>query len=156
MVHCKVLTNDSIALNSFWKDFLFAIENKDTSEIRKLSLPQIDCDLCLTIDYKNYSPPDDYIISIDTFLLKNIYDLTKSQLWKAIKLNRCHQDLAVIYDFPRRNLPYDYGKDLILYEMWVQTYKPNEWVKGHEGQSHAFQFVKYKNEYKFYGMTSIP
>jgi hypothetical protein len=152
----KISKKDSIALDIYWKDFLLAIENKDTSEIRRLSLDEIDCDLCLTIDYENYTPKDDYIIPIDTFLLKNIYDLTESQLWKAIKLNRCHQGLCVFYNFLRRNLPGDYGKDLKLYEIWVQTYKPNEWVEGHEGQSHAFQFVKYKNEFKFYGMTSIP
>jgi len=147
---------DSIDFVNYWNSFVEVIEQKDTSGVRSISLSKIDCDLCVTINWENYVPQDDYIIPIDTLLQKNIEDILKSQLWKAIKMNRIHYGLRVIYDFPRRNLPDGYGRNLYLYEAWIQTFLPDEWVKGHEGQSHAFQFVKIGNVFKFYGMTSIP
>lgn len=152
----KLSQDDSLALDNYWKEFYTAIEKKDTAKIRKMSLAEIDCDLCVTCNYKKYTPPDDYIISIDTFLLSNIHEIVKSALWKAIKKRGYRVGLEIIYDYHRKNLPKDYGQDLLLYEIWIQTYLPNEWAKGHEGQSQAFQFINYKNEFKFYGMTSIP
>ena len=62
----------------------------------------------------------------------------------------------IIRNHKPKNLPNDYGNDLILYEVWIQTYSPNEWAKGHEGQNNAFQFVKINDKFKLFGLTSIP
>jgi hypothetical protein len=79
-----------------------------------------------------------------------------SPLYKAIKEKGCTASLQIFKDFKTGNLPKRYPEDLHLYELWIQTYKPNEWTAGHKGQSHAFQFVKVNNKFRFYGVTSIP
>lgn len=56
----------------------------------------------------------------------------------------------------RVTVPKTDSQDFRLYEIWVITYVPDEWAKGHEGQSHAFQFLKIKDRFKFYRLTSVP
>ena len=150
----KISLKDSVELNKMTNDFIKAIENKETKKIKELSLEQIDCALCIATDYNH--PPKDYIVPIDTLINQAYKDFLNSPLFKAIKSRGFRMSEMTIPEYKPRNLPSNYGKDLIVYEAWVQTYKPNEWAEGHEGQSHCFQFVKINNEFKFYGLTSIP
>ena len=151
----KIELTDSIELNKIFSDFIYGIENKDSQKIKKYSLSEIDCDLCIIKDYTIQKKYDD-LISINTFINQAYKNFTESPLYRAYEKRGCRFSKMIIPDFNTRNLPNDYGKDLILYEVWIQTYLPNEWAEGHEGQSHSFQFVKIKNEYKFYGISSIP
>jgi hypothetical protein len=146
---------DSVELNNVWTDFFKAIENKDTKKIKYLSLEQIDCALCISTDTKN-DPPLNYLIPIDTFINQSNRDFINSQLFRAIKKRGIKISEMILVDYKPQNLPKSYGKDFIVYEVWVQTYLPNEWALGHEGQSHSFQFVKINNKFKFYGLTSVP
>jgi len=79
-----------------------------------------------------------------------------SKLWSVVKTKkyRLHIEKQTTYnpDFDKTRK----GKPIRLFEVWFITWEPNELAKGHEGQSHAFEFVKIGNAIKFYGMTSIP
>ena len=152
----KLSYNESISLSNYWNVFKNAIVINDTFNIRNLSLSKIDCDLCVSNNIPNTAPKEDYIISIDSFLIKDMNKIIESQLWFALKTRGYNATFRTIHNYQRRNLPEDYGKDLTIYEIWIQTYLPNEWAEDHEGQSHAFQFIKYKNKFKFYGIASIP
>jgi len=147
--------SDSIELHKAWTFFLKAIENQDTKKIKETSLKNIDCALCISSDNNN-EPEIDYIIPVDTFIYQSYKNFMESPVLKAIKTRGVKNSEIHISDYKPRNLPKSYGKNLILFEIVVQTYLPNEWAPGHEGQSHIFQFVKINKEFKFYGLTSIP
>ncbi len=151
----KISLSDSVELNKVIVEILNAIKNKDTKKIKDNSLEQIDCSLCIPTDYSK-GPRVDNIIPVDTFINQAYINFINSPLYQAIKKRGFRISEMIIPDFRPRNLPNSYGKDLVVYEAWVQTYLPNEWAKGHEGQSHCFQFVKINNAFRLYGLTSIP
>ena len=147
----KISTKDSIELSTVFKKLLNAVENKNEKEFLKLTLAKIDCVNCKddSMEMINYvSNRDLYNNEFKTF--------ENSAVYKALKKRSFHTSCSVIKNYKPKNLPRTYSKDLILYEVWIQTYLPNEWAKGHEGQSNTFQFVKINNEYKLYGLSSIP
>lgn len=152
----RVATKDSIELAKYFKKFQKAFDLENHQAIRDLSLTGIDCDLCITSDYDLSEPPEDDILPIDTFLLKNVKNILESKMWEALKERGYKLSLHKITNYRTSNLPQNYGGLLELYELWIQTFLPNEWAEGHEGQSHAFQFVKLENQFKFYGITSVP
>lgn len=154
MEYRKIGVNDSIKLSNIWTTFFKALESNDIKEIKRNSLKEINCSLC--IDKDNNDPSEDNIIPIDTFINHTSTIFIDSPLFRAIKKGRIHFAELMIPDYRTRNLPKSYGKDLVVFEIWIQTYLPNEWVEGHEGQSHGFQFVKINNNFKFYGLTSVP
>jgi hypothetical protein len=147
----KLSKADSVVLAETFLEFVKAIELKDERKIIALSLDSINCNLCLTNDH-----PKDNIIPIETFINQTFRSFVSSQLYKAIKNNRLQLSIGIIKNFKPKNVPFNFPKDLKLYEVWVQTYLPNEWVKGHEGQSHTFEFIKVDGLFKFYGLSSIP
>jgi len=151
----KISLTDSIQLNIDVNRFVESINKKEIDQIKRISLELIDCSLCITRDY-NDGPPSDYIIAIDTFINLAFQDFIDSPLFRAIKTRGFTFSERFIPDIHPRNLPKTYDKDLVIYEAWVQTYEPNEWAIGHEGQSHCFQFVKINGEFKFYGLDSVP
>lgn len=147
---------ESRSFVSYWMKFKNSIDDRDTAALKLLSLAKVDCDICFTKTNNNYQPAANYSVSIDTFVIKLMLSLPYSKLWMALKNEGYSIYKRVIQDYTSENLSRDYGTKLVLYELWVQTYKPYEWAQGHEGQSHAFQFVKYNKEFRFYGITSIP
>jgi len=48
------------------------------------------------------------------------------------------------------------SKALTLYDVMYVTFEPNEIAKGHEGGSEGFEFVKINNQFRLFGLTSIP
>ena len=143
---------DSIEIDKTFKKFIGAIENKDAETIKRISLSEIDCDLCSDRKY----PKKDYYIPIKKFIKQAFKTYVDSPLAQAVKTRGYRSIVRFIPNSKPQILPSNFGNDLTIYELYVQTYKPNEWMLGHEGQSHAFQFVKVNGEFKFYGMTSIP
>lgn len=151
----KINYSDSLLLDKTWNTFLHAMLKKDDKKLRELSLSRIYCDFCTSPNSKA-TYPGGSIVLIDTFINQIYRDFLGSPLFKAIAKGRCHYSGELIPDYKPGNLPDNYGRDLYLFDVWIRTYLPGEWAKGHEGQSHAFQFVKIKGKYKFFGMTSIP
>lgn len=145
---------DSLGLNRTWTAFLGALESKQNEIIRDISLEEISCALCRNPDAA-YDPSDGFV-PIDTFLNQTNRSFLNSPLHKAIKTRGVRFLILTIPDYHPENVPTTNSQDFRLYEIWVITYLPDEWVKGHEGQSHAFQFLKTKDSFKFYGLTSVP
>lgn len=147
----KLSKADSSLLAQTFSEFIKAIEQKDTGKIKELSLANINCNFCLTNDLS-----EDNIIPIDTFINQSYRNFVSSPLYNSIKKNRLHQSVGIIKEFKPKNVPDNFPKDLMLYEVWVQTYLPNEWAQGHEGQTHVFEFIKTNDIFKFFGLSSIP
>jgi hypothetical protein len=148
----KIEKADSIQLSKTWTQFLTALEQRDNSTIKKMSLNRISCDLCKDND-PNYS---DVFVAIDTFINQTNRIFLTSPLYKAIRKRGVGYSILNIADFKPGNIPKSTSKDLRLFEIWVITYVADEWAKGHEGQSHAFQFIKTEHGFKFYGLRSVP
>jgi hypothetical protein len=146
----KISIKDSIAVNKVFQKLLKAIESKQEKVFLELTLNKVECNNCVeSSDMVNYvSNIDLYNNQFKTFETSAVY--------KALKKRGYHISTNEIKDYKPKNLPKSYAKDLILFEVWIHTYLPNEWAEGHEGQSNIFQFVKIGNEYKLYGLSSIP
>jgi len=145
---------DSLKLETTWNEFINAIGNKDTEKIKEYSLEEIYCDICVI--HKSPNLFTDYILPIDTFINMAFTELIGSQLWKAIHERPLNFLGTTIPDFWTKNLPESFKPNLTLYEIWIETYRQNEWAEGHEGQNHGFQFVLINDKFKFYGITSVP
>jgi hypothetical protein len=150
----KIGKADSIQLSKTWTTFLTALENGDDKTIKRMSLDKISCDLCKDID-ATYSTADD-LIPIDTFVNQTNRSFLNSQLYKAIKKRGVRYSILIIPNFRPSNVPKSASENLQLFEIWVITYVADEWAKGHEGQSHAFQFIKTGDGFRYYGLTSVP
>jgi hypothetical protein len=146
---------DSIEIQKTWTLFKNSIVKEDYENLKKLSLKVIECDICLDRN-NDKAPPKNYYVSIETFIKQSSRIFKESPFSNAIKTRGYNSAVRTILNYKPRNLPKDYGKDFTIYELYIQTFRPNEWAKNHEGQTHAFQFVKVKGEFKLYGLTSIP
>jgi hypothetical protein len=151
--------NEYIELVSAWKIFLKAVSMNDLQIIKDLSVDKIRCLSCLDnteekdkeIEKFKMTEPDWYkklyeekiFIPINKFC-KEDYPIIFSKIFIQ-KL----QNSETIYTVEHYN-------DENIYEVIVTTTKPGEIAPGHEGGQHAFQFIKKNNEYKFWGIDTIP
>ena len=131
--------------------FIKALETKDDASYTSLSLKEVDCAECPGAgelgDLTHFVPAQVFYITVAT-------DFTVSPVYKALIKRGYAFNSMILKDFKPSFLPQNSAKDLKVYEVWVQTYKPNELSKGHKGTSHAFQFVKVNGAFKFFGLTS--
>jgi hypothetical protein len=97
-----------------------------------------------------------YFVPASVFYLNIAKNFDKSPVYKAMVSRGYLFDSITIKNFKPKNVPADFPKDLVLYEVWVPTYLSGELSKNSKGASHGFQFVKIKGDFKFYGLTSIP
>lgn len=144
----KMSKSDSMDFIPFWNEFNLFISQSDTNKIRLNSLQNIKCDICSNSD-KQY-------VTIDTILANSFLTIKTSQLYKAIQQKRINFNQRQQKNIDTTITPKSYGKTLKTFEVWIQTYLPNEFANGHEGQSHCFQFIKHNGNYKLFGITSIP
>ena len=147
----KISINDSIELCKVFKKILSEVKNNSEKEFLKLSLGKIDCANCNSDSFKIIN----YVSNKNLF--KNQFKVfEQSAVNIALKKRGFHISCLVFKNYKPKNLPKKYPKDLTLFEIWIQTFLPNELAEGHEGQSNTFQFVKINNKFKLYGLSSIP
>lgn len=144
----KVSSADSITIDKTWTKFKLAIDEGDTAAVRGLSFRKVDCELCT----KSLNS----VVPIDTFIIGNMNQLLTSPIWKAVHKREYHLSQRTFYNCKLGIVPNSLGQNVEVYEVWIETYKPNEYVEGHEGQNHMFQFVRLNGEFKFHGMSSMP
>ena len=154
MLPVKLKKTDSIGLSLSWIKFKKALLINDSPALHRLSLPLLDCDLYQEAD-PNKLPKDNFM-PIDTFIKQFTYHMPDSKLWSVVKTKKKRLRVENAIDFHPRNVKHQKSKSLMIYEVWYTTWEPDELQKGHEGQAHAFEFVKINGEFKFYGITSIP
>jgi hypothetical protein len=148
----KISRKDSIQLNLAWNKFKKGLMERDTNNLHILSLKLVDCKDCISME--KYSI-DDTFVPIDTFLNKAFREFDISKKWTSIKTKNYTILTREIKNYQPKNLNPKCGKDLIIFELWFITMEPNK-ITGYEGQSHAFQFIKLNNQFKFFGVTSVP
>ena len=143
---------DSIALDRTWKKFKTAFLNKDVKTLKLLSLKTIKCDF-----YQNNTSDQSPYISVNTFLTDVFHGFPNTKLRRAVLTKKSNFSFEKIsnLDLPE-NIKPQKVKSIMICEVWYVVWEPNEIAKGHEGASEGFQFVKIDNQFKFYGLTSIP
>jgi len=131
--------------------FIKALENEDNTAYTAISLKEVDCAECPGAgelgDFTHFVPAQVFYITVAS-------DFKVSPVYKALIKRGYAFNSMVLKDFRPAFLPQNSSKDLKVYEVWVQTYKPEELSKGHKETSHAFQFIKLNGEFKFFGLTS--
>lgn len=131
--------------------FFKALETQNKQSFLSMSLKMVDCAECPASgeadDVTHFVAPEIFYITVAS-------DFKKSPVYKALIKRGYAFSSMELKDFKPAFLPKDGPKDLKVYEVWVQTYKPDEVSKGHKGTSHAFQFVKVNGVFKFFGLTS--
>ena len=148
-VAAKIEKEDSAHLLNTWHKFIQAIENKDRKSISNLSLKLIDCVTCSTSDSMG---SDDFFVSIDTFTNQVFRNMIGSPLWNEIKLNRFSLDKVVIKDYHPRSLS-DFKQKTFPFYQVIFHFKPKDYA---EGFTYFFRFIKLDNNFRFYGLETIP
>ena len=137
-------------LDKTFISFFKALETQDKQTFSSITLKMVDCAECPAS-----GEADDvtHFVASEIFYITVASDFKKSPVYKALIKRGYAFSSMVLKDFKPAFLPKDAPRDLKVYEVWVQTYKPDEISKGHKGTSHAFQFVKVNGVFKFFGLT---
>lgn len=145
--------NDWDQLDQTFIKLVDALVTNDKVKFTSLSLREVDCVDCVgPTEYQGGGA----FVPAEFFLAVIGKNFTGSPVYQAMAKKGYSFSSIVIKDFKPKVLPRDYPKDLKLYEVWVETYRPNEFSKGHKGTSHSFRFVKINGKFLFYGLTSLP
>lgn len=145
---------DTLALLDFAQKFGQVINSKDVELIREMSFKLVHCRLCI----ENPTPPktsEYFYIKLDTFLDAAYREPRLTKLWTVIKdRNEMINSYTLEKPFQQKELK---GLDRVLIlEVFFTTLKPDEYAKEHEGQVTALQFVKVGDDFKFYGIDTVP
>jgi hypothetical protein len=149
----KKAASDWDLLDASFIALIDAIQKNDKVAFTALSLAEVDCIDCVgptEFNKEGVFVPSAFFLAV---IGKNF---TQSPVYKSLIKRGYSFSSIVLKDFKPKVMPRDYPKDLKLYEVWVETYRPDEFAKGHKGTSHSFRFVKINGRFKFYGLTSIP
>lgn len=141
---------DPANLNTFLKRFIKEIESKNAKAIKQMSLKMINCISCVD----QSTPPADYLVPVDTFI-NRVFNNEYSRLLVASK-EQTPMFNSIIIGETLRQTELKGQKNVRVYELFFVTMKPNELEKGREGQSMAFQFIKLRDGFRFYGVESVP
>jgi hypothetical protein len=144
---------DSIKLFGFLNRFVKAIKEKETEKLKNISMDRIDCISCIA---DRIPPPESYLVPVDTFINQTYRTFEKSRLWDCVRNEQPMINLLKLTgkDLEQKELKKKEG--ITIYELFYLTTKPNEIQLGHEGQQTGLQFIKLDNEFKFYGLTTVP
>jgi hypothetical protein len=139
---------DSIAVDNVWKQYVRGISNRNTKVLKKLSLPQVYCQPCAI-----RSGGGDLVTS-DAFIKDLLGTLPKTKLWDAVRTSRYLIVTERIKNYKPLNLDVK-SEALDVHDIWYVTKALADNIKGYESQRYAFQFVKDKGQYKFFGLTAV-
>ena len=146
-------TSEWDALDKVFIEVIDALVKGDKVKFTQNSLAEVDCVDCVgpteITKYGAFVPAEFFFVVIGK-------KFTESPVYIAMAKRGYSFSSITLKNFKPKVMPRDYPKDLKLYEVWVETYKPGEFAKGHKGTSHSFRFVKVNGKFKFYGLTSIP
>ncbi|WP_345951671.1 hypothetical protein ABDD95_09600 [Mucilaginibacter sp. PAMB04274] len=138
---------DSLAVEAVWKQYVKALSGKNAGTLKRLSLKQVYCQPCAI------QAGTGDLVSADAFVKNILASLPKTQLWTAIKTSRHLIVTEKIKNYKPLNINVN-DEILDVYDIWYVTNKPGK-VKGYESQRYAFQFVKDRGQYKFFGLTAV-
>lgn len=130
----ETITSDSLRVTALFPKFVEALTSKDLDFIRKNSNSKVVCDYC----EKSHT-------SINRIMKNEFKDFTNSKIYSAYNKSGFY--------VAKENFKVEQNS---IYCVWIQTLLPDESEKGHEGGSMGFQFVKIGDEFKLFGLTSVP
>ncbi len=141
------------ALDKVFIDLVDALVKGDRAKFESLSMKEVDCVDCVG---PTEVTKEGAFVPAGFFFAVIGKKFTESPVYLAMAKKGYSFSSIVVQNFKPHVMPKDYPKDLKLYEVWVETYKPGEFSKTHKGTSHSFRFVKVNGKFRFYGLTSIP
>jgi hypothetical protein len=150
----KLSRKDSLNVGKVFKELVKAIETKQTHKIIEACLNEVECKSCINNDTVLIEPRS--FVKAKKYAELAIVDFTKSKTYSALKSRGYTVHTTMLEKIEPHSFPVDYAKDIILYEVYILTYLPDELAKGHEGAVNVFQFVKINGDFKLYGIDSIP
>lgn len=143
--------------NSEWdvldKTFISLVEaftKGDQVKFIALSLSKVECEQCA--EAGEYNPSGFFVPAADYFEGAS-KSFTKSAIYRALAKRGYGFSSVVIKNLKIPGLPAN-SKETRVYDVWVDTYLPNELSKGHPGTRQAFRFVKLNGKFKFYSITA--
>jgi hypothetical protein len=143
----KTSKNDSLAVESVWKQYVKGLSNKNGRVLKNLSLSQVYCQPCAI------QAGTGDLVTADAFIKNMLVNLPKTNLWQAVKTGKHLILTEKIKNYKPLNL--DVNNDVLdIYDIWYVTKQPGK-TKGFESQRYAFQFVKEKGQFKFFGLTAV-
>lgn len=146
--------SDTLKLLDFAQKFGQAINSKNIDQIRAMSFKLVHCRLCID----NPIPPktsEYFYIKFDTFLHSAYRSPELTKLWTVIRdKNEMINSYSLEKPFRQKELK---GlEQILILEVFFTTLKRDEYEKGHEGQQTALQFVKVGDDFKFFGIDTVP
>ncbi|MES2680135.1 MAG: hypothetical protein V4635_09635 [Bacteroidota bacterium] len=147
--------SDSVSLSNTWEKLAKAITARNKPQLRQLSVPLIDCQVCSEID-SNFVRQ---FVSPDRFF-EMIFALTKTtNLATALQSKDLHVGVTKFVDFQPNHSGLKDGEDFIMYHASVKvestSTNANQTPHKNEG-AYIFQFVKKSGRFMFYGFDTLP
>lgn len=138
------------ALDQTFLKVIQSLIKEDKQAFLQLSLNSVDCPDCPEVD--GFTKDGAYLPA-DVFFFITSEFFTKSPIYKALSTRGYTFTSATIkkYKAPATG---NIAKDTKVYDVWVDTYLPNQLAKGHKGTGHSFRFVKINGKFKFIGLLA--
>ena len=129
-----------------------ALTKANEGNFISLSAKEIECAECA--EAGTYTGAGYYVEAYDFYdgISKNF---TKSAIFKALSARGYGFTAATLKGLKPPYLPANTAKGLKVYDVWVDTYLPDEVSKGHPGTRHTFRFIKVGSKFIFFGLSSI-
>jgi hypothetical protein len=129
-----------------------ALTKADEAKFISLSAKQIECAECA--EAGTYTGAGYYVEAYD------FYDgiskaFTKSAIFKALSVRGYGFSAATFKGLKPPYMTASAAKGLKVYDVWVDTYLPDEVSKGHPGTRHTFRFIKVGGKFIFFGLSSM-
>lgn len=141
------------ALDKVFIQLVDALVKGDRAKFESLSMKEVDCVDCVG---PTEVTKEGAFVPAGFFFAVIGKKFTESPVYQAMAKKGYSFSSIIVKDFKPHVMPKDSPRDLKLYEVWIETYKPGEFSKTHKGTSHSFRFVKVNGKFRFYGLTSIP
>lgn len=147
----SISVTDSISLADAVADFIKAMEKKNETQVREMSLDSVHCIYCNRDTSPLRHMANKYMVSVDTFINYLFDGIMDSRIVKSY-----HERGIKLHILPYKQFyPGGNGKHNV-YEAGIDTYMPGEIAPGHEGATHYLQFVKVGQGFRFFGLSSVP
>lgn len=129
-----------------------ALTKANEAKFISVSAKQIECAECA--EAGTYTGAGYYVDAYDFYdgISKNF---TKSAIFKALSARGYGFSAATLKGLKPPYLPASTAKGLKVYDVWVDTYLPNEVAQGHPGTRHTFRFIKVGGKFILFGLSSM-
>src|SRR5688572_20628636 len=175
-IHHSASAQDTTEVKMFWDKFIHALKNKDTTLIKELSLPKINCDVCLgngpdktaELEKKIRETPDWYeklntdwvYIPIDSFIKNDLNSFLASEFIDQTSVHKYifqPEPVHLEQEVPSHIRSYLVSDKNYFFYKILLTSPPLEANEGNRKQySPVIRVLQTEKGLKFYGFWTIP